>query len=87
MANTKSSKKRILISEKNRKNNMSNRSMIKTFIKKVCIFIKSNKKEEAIKAFNKMQSILDRHVSKGIIHKNKASRHKSNLILQIKKIT
>lgn len=86
MANNKSSKKRVLISEKNRKNNISNRSMIRTFIKKVYFFIKNNKKDEAVKAFTKMQSILDRQVQKGIIHKNKASRHKSNLTLQIRKI-
>ncbi|MBG6242490.1 MAG: 30S ribosomal protein S20 [Candidatus Symbiopectobacterium sp. Dall1.0] len=83
MANIKSAKKRAVQSEKRRKHNASRRSMMRTFIKKVYAAIATGDKEAAQKAFNDMQPIVDRQASKGLIHKNKASRHKSNLVAQI----
>lgn len=80
MANLKSSKKDAISSEKRRKYNVSKRSMNKTFIKKVYFFIKEGNKKKALQAFSLMQPVLDRHASKGIIHINKASRHKSKLM-------
>lgn len=87
MANLKSSKKNIVKSEKNRKYNVSKRSMIKTFIKKVFFYIKLKNKKKALQAYYLMQSILDKNVSKRIIHINKASRHKSNVMNCIKNIS
>lgn len=84
MANIKSAKKRAVQSEKRRKHNASRRSMMRTFIKKVYAEIATGDKEAAQKAFNDMQPIVDRQASNGLIHKNKASRHKSNLAAQIK---
>ncbi|MBP2169701.1 30S ribosomal protein S20 [Erwiniaceae bacterium BAC15a-03b] len=86
MANIKSAKKRAVTSEKRRKHNASNRSMMRTFIKKVYAAIAAGDKEVALKAFNEMQPIVDRQASKGLIHKNKAARHKSNLTAQINKL-
>ena len=86
MANIKSAKKRAVTSEKRRKQNASNRSMMRTFIKKVYAAIATGDKEAALKAFNEMQPIVDRQASKGLIHKNKAARHKSNLTAQINKL-
>lgn len=86
MANIKSAKKRAVTSEKRRKHNASNRSMMRTFIKKVYAAIATGDKETAQKAFNEMQPIVDRQASKGLIHKNKAARHKSNLTAQINKL-
>ncbi|MGK2946693.1 MAG: 30S ribosomal protein S20 [Candidatus Malihini olakiniferum] len=83
MANIKSAKKRTIQSEKRRKNNASRRSMTRTFIKKARAAIATGDKEAAQKAFNDMQSILDRQARKGLIHKNKAARHKSNIAAQI----
>ncbi len=83
MANIKSAKKRAVQSEKRRKHNASRRSMMRTFIKKVYAAIATGDKEAAQKAFNDMQPIVDRQASKGLIHKNKAARHKSNLAAQI----
>ncbi|MGQ7113248.1 30S ribosomal protein S20 [Escherichia sp. TWPC-MK] len=40
----------------------------------------------AQKAFNEMQPIVDRQAAKGLIHKNKAARHKANLTAQINKL-
>ncbi|MEI4220450.1 MAG: 30S ribosomal protein S20 [Candidatus Dasytiphilus stammeri] len=83
MANLKSSKKRIIKSEKRRKQNVSHRSMLRTFIKKVYSSIKTGDKLSATNAFNIMQPIVDRLATKGLIHKNKAARHKSNLMKHI----
>ena len=83
MANIKSAKKRAIQSEKRRKHNTSSRSMMRTFIKKVYAAIAAGDKAVAEKAFETMQPIVDRQASKGLIHKNKAARHKSNLMKQI----
>ncbi|QJC32347.1 30S ribosomal protein S20 [Enterobacteriaceae endosymbiont of Donacia dentata] len=87
MANTKSSKKRILKSEKKRKYNMNYRSMLRTFIKKVNNAISNKNIKLSQKIFKITQSILDRQVQKGLIHKNKASRYKSKLYNKIMNIT
>ncbi|WWO99579.1 MAG: 30S ribosomal protein S20 [Candidatus Dasytiphilus stammeri] len=84
MAQIKSAYKRIQSSEKRRKFNNSKRSMLRTFIKKVYTTIKSGDKKAAERAFSIVQSSLDQQSIKGLIHKNKAARHKCNLIKHIK---
>ncbi|PID51412.1 MAG: 30S ribosomal protein S20 [Pasteurellales bacterium] len=86
MANIKSAKKRAVTSEKARKHNASLRSMMRTEIKKVYALVEAGDKEQAQVAFVKMQKVLDRMASKGLIHKNKAANHKSKLVARIKKI-
>lgn len=83
MANIKSAKKRALQSEKRRKHNASRRSMVRTYVKKVIAAIESGDKANAQKAFNDAQPLLDRMATKGLIHKNKAARHKSRLNAKI----
>lgn len=72
--------------KKARKHNASRRSMMRTFIKKVYAAIEAGDKATALKAFNEMQPIVDRQAAKGLIHKNKAARHKANLTAQINKL-
>jgi len=84
LANIKSAKKRAITSEKNRQHNASRRSMMRTFMKKVLSAIAAGDKEAATKAFIEVQPILDRYATKGLIHKNKAARHKTRLSAQIK---
>ena len=86
MANIKSAKKRTIISEKRRKHNASRRSMMRTFVKKVYSAISLEDKDLAQNNFNKLQSIVDRNATKGLIHKNKAARYKANLIAHINKL-
>lgn len=86
MANIKSAKKDSITSEQRRKNNTSQRSKIKTFIKKVRLAIISGDQEKAQYAFKNMQPIIDKYATKGLIHKNKAARYKANLSLQILKL-
>ena len=83
MANIKSAKKRAIQAEKARKHNASRRSMTRTFIKKVVAANASGDKAVAQAAFAAAQPILDRMATKGLIHKNKAARHKSRLSAQI----
>ncbi|WP_343192700.1 30S ribosomal protein S20 [Buchnera aphidicola (Taiwanaphis decaspermi)] len=85
MANIKSSKKDSIKSKKRKKKNISQKSLVKNSIKKVDKEINMGNLKKAELAFLKMQSILDKHVNKGLIHKNKAARHKSNLFFKIKK--
>jgi len=60
--------------------------MMRTFIKKVHAAIATGDKEAAQNAFNEMQPLVDRQAAKGLIHKNKAARHKSNLTAAINKM-
>ncbi|MGL4753729.1 MAG: 30S ribosomal protein S20 [Aeromonadaceae bacterium] len=84
MANIKSAKKRAIQAEKARKHNASRRSMTRTYVKKVVAAIAAGDKAAAQAAFDAAQPILDRMATKGLIHKNKAARHKARLTAQIK---
>ncbi|CAL4042299.1 30S ribosomal protein S20 [Buchnera aphidicola (Tetraneura ulmi)] len=86
MANIKSSKRDAIKSRKKRTENIKKRSMIKNIMKKVHLEIINGKKKEAEIVFRKMQSVLDRFATRGIIHKNKAARHKKNFSLKLKKL-
>ena len=86
MANIKSAKKRAIQSEKRRQHNASQRSMMRTFIKKVYAAIATGDKAASEVAFIEMQKVVDRMASKGLIHANKAANHKSKLVAQIKKL-
>jgi len=87
LANIKSAKKRARQAEKHRQHNASLRSMIRTYIKKVYTAIAAGDKKLAEEAFIAAQPVIDRMASKGLIHKNKASRHKSRLSKQVKSLT
>ncbi|QSX32785.1 30S ribosomal protein S20 [Shewanella avicenniae] len=84
MANSKTAKKRALQSEKRRQHNASRRSMMRTYVKKVIAAIRAGNHAAAVEAFNAAQPILDRMATKGLIHKNKAARHKARLNTRIK---
>ena len=57
----------------------SYKSALKTAIKKVITEVEAGNKEAAVAAYNVAASKLDASVSKGIHHKNYASRQKSRL--------
>jgi small subunit ribosomal protein S20 len=79
MANTPQAKKRARQAEKSRIRNAGQRSNLRTFIKKVIAAVNSGDKTKAQEAFKIAQPVIDSAVTKGIIHKNKAARHKSRL--------
>ncbi|EQD78823.1 Ribosomal protein S20 [mine drainage metagenome] len=84
MANIKSAKKRARQSEQRRMRNVSARSMVRTAIKKVVTAIEAKDKAAAVTAYAAAEPVMDRHASRGLIHKNKANRHKSRLTAHIK---
>lgn len=86
MANTKQAKKRVRQSEKNRQRNASMRSMLRSYVKKVVVAIAAKDLKTAEASLQEATPIIDRMAGKGIIHKNKAARHKSRLSAQIKKL-
>lgn len=79
MPNIKSAKKRVLIAEVRRAHNMAVKSSMKTQLKKFDAAVASGDKEVAGKELLASVSILDKTASKGVIHKNAASRKKSSL--------
>ncbi|MBK2123972.1 30S ribosomal protein S20, partial [Fangia hongkongensis] len=70
--------------EKRRQHNVARRSMMRTFLKKTVKAIEEKDVVVAKESFQKLQPVLDRYATKGLIHKNKAARHKSRLSAQIK---
>ena len=86
MANSRQAKKRILQAEKNRKHNVARRSVMRTFLKKTSYAIEKGDLEAAKENFAKVVPLLDRFANKGLIHKNKAARHKSRLSAKIKSL-
>ena len=79
MANSPQAKKRARQGESRRRHNASFRSLVRTSIKKVDAAIESGDHAKASEAYSSAVPIIDRLADKGIIHKNKAARHKSRL--------
>ena len=84
MANSAQAKKRARQNEKSRQHNASLRSMVPTYLKKVDAAIASGDQTAAQKAYDIAIPVIDRMADKGIIHKNKAARHKSRLNTKVK---
>ncbi|AIT09680.1 30S ribosomal protein S20 [Candidatus Francisella endociliophora] len=87
MANSKQAKKRIVQAERNRQHNVARRSVMRTFLKKTTNAIEKGDVEAAKASFTKVVSLLDKYATKGLIHKNKAARHKSRLSAKIKALS
>lgn len=85
MANIKSQKKRILTNEKAHQRNKAVKSEVKTAIKKVDAALAAGDNSAASSAANHANRLLDRAVSKGIIHKNQAANRKSGLAKRVPK--
>lgn len=79
MANSLSARKRARQAEKHRLHNASQRSHVRTAIKKVLVAIESGDKSAAETAYKAAVPAIDRSVTKGLMHRNKAARHKSRL--------
>lgn len=84
MANSAQARKRARQSEVRRRHNASFRSMVRTSIKKVDAAIASGDHAAATAAYNAAVPVIDRMADKGIVHKNKAARHKSRLNTAVK---
>lgn len=86
MANSPQARKRARQNDKARLHNASLRSMARTYVKKVLAAVQAGDVEAAKLAFNAAVPVIDRIADKGIIHKNKAARHKSRLNAKVKAI-
>ncbi|MBV62719.1 30S ribosomal protein S20 [Abyssibacter profundi] len=83
MANSAQARKRAKQAKVARERNMSQRSMTRTYIKRVVSAIESGDKAAAEAAYTAAVPVIDRMARKGLIHTNKAARHKSRLSKQI----
>jgi small subunit ribosomal protein S20 len=84
LANTAQAKKRARQAEKHRQHNASMRSMLRTYIKRVVKAIQTGDRAKAESEYQTAVPIIDRMARKGLIHANKAARHKSRLIHHIR---
>lgn len=84
MANTAQAKKRVRQAENHRQHNASMRSMLRTYVKRVIKAIQVGDKAKAESEYRTAVPVLDRMARKGLIHANKAARHKSRLTHHIR---
>jgi len=84
VANTKSAEKAARQAEKHRARNVSLRSRMRTAVRGVTAAVAGGSKEVAQKSYGLAVPIIDSLVSKQIIHRNKAARHKSRLAARIR---
>jgi len=87
LANSPQAKKRARQAEKRRSHNASLRSLVRTVIKKVVAAIDAGDATTAKAAYDHAVPVIDSMADKGIIHKNKAARHKSRLNAQVKALS
>ena len=86
MANTPSAKKRVRQTERKTEVNKSRRSRIRTFVRKVEEAIETKDIKAATESLKIAQPEIMRGVTKGIYHKNTASRKISRLSSRVKSI-
>ena len=86
LANIKSAKKRILVTETRTARNKAIKSKVKTYVKKVEAAVAANDKATASEALRAAISEINKAASKGVYHKNTASRKISRLTLAVNKI-
>lgn len=86
MANIKSAKKRIDVTRIRTERNKAIKSKVKTEIKKVNAAIEANDKDAALTALKSATVEIDKATSKGVFHKNNASRKVSRLNKAVNKL-
>ena len=84
MANSAQAKKRARQNDKQRAHNASLRTQLRTAVKKVQKAVAAGDQPAAMQQMQASQSVIDRIADKRIVHKNLASRVKSNLVRAIK---
>ncbi len=82
MPNHKSAEKRVRQSEKRRAINRSNRTKVRTYIKKLRTTLAGGAKQDVSQVLPETISVIDKAVQKGVLHKNAAARYKSRLTVR-----
>ena len=86
MANSPQARKRARQNSVRRLHNHSQRSAVRTAIKKLEAAIKSGDQEAAKTAYSASVSMIDKATTKGLHHKNRAARLKSRLNKRVKEM-
>ena len=86
MANSAQARKRGRQNEIRRRRNQSARSRLRTSIKKVVRAIQAGDREAAASAYRDAVPAVDRAAGRGLIHRNKAARHKKRLNARVRAI-
>ena len=86
MANIKSAKKSILVNQTKALRNKMIKSAVKTAVKKVDAAVAANDKELAKAELLNATSVIDKAATKGVYHKNTASRKISRMNLAVNKM-
>ncbi len=84
MANHFSALKRARQTEKRTAVNRSNKTLLRSSLRKLRTAITSGDKNAALAAYRETVSAIDKSVKKGVIHKNTGSRYKSRLSARVK---
>ena len=84
MANSPQARKRARQATTHNKRNAAVRSQFRSAIKKVNYAIDAGDKPAAEAAYKAATPVIDNTCNKGLIHRNKASRHKSRLNTRIR---
>lgn len=82
MPNHKSAEKRVRQNEKRRAINRSNRTKVRTYIKKLRGALESGRNDDVQQVLPETISVIDKAVQKGVMHKNAAARYKSRLTVR-----
>ena len=86
MANHKSAEKRVRQTEKRNQTNRSNRSKLRTQIKKLRSAVAASDKTQSDELLIPTVSLIDKAVNKGLIHRNTAARYKSRLTKHVSEL-
>lgn len=87
MANHKSAEKRVRQNTKRNEINRSNRSKLRTQIKKLRSALTATDKKQSDELLVPTVSLIDKAVNKGLIHKNTAARYKSRLTKHVSELS
>jgi len=87
MANIKSAKKRIKVTQVKTLRNTMIKTALKTKVKKFETAIVTGNVEEATVTYASVVKALDMAVTKGILHINKAARRKSRLAAKLSSLS
>lgn len=86
MPRIKSAVKRVDIAERNRVRNRGWKSSIRTARNKVEEALEAKDANASVGALSDAFALIDRAVSKGVLHKNTAARRKSRLVKLVRKV-
>ena len=87
MPNKRSAERRVRTGERNRLYNRFWNTRCKNAVKKVLEAVETKDGEQVTKSFDIAQSVIDKAVVKGVMHRNTAARRKKMMAKRIKALT